>query len=1697
VTSPLLGRTLGEFQVKEQLASGGFGEVFRAEQAALGREAVIKTLHVRHRESQLVVQRFLREAKLASRFDHPYAAHVYAFGAEPDGTLWIAMELVRGTPLDKLLAAQGAIPLARFVPLFERIGEVVQAAHEAGIVHRDLKPGNVMVLARAGRLLPKLLDFGIAKTDGGAAESSGGGVPQEPGDEAFATTMDAQVSTDDQPSPLEGETQDESRLTHAGAALGSPLYMAPEQWADASAVGPPSDLYALGVLAYEALTLRPPFTAKTMALLARAHATAPVPPLGDGLPPALDGVFARALAKDPKERFPSAMAMVAAFREAAGLGGEPVVLPALDEGVRSRALTDAPQPLAEAVAALDGAGNAHQARDALWQITGVAARLVGVLALSARLASALRADAGDRFTEIIRRLRREAFSDEDWLEAARVATHPFRGRADAHPLPELVRLLEAKPGPFAPLLALRSTPAATDGQARELLGRALPHVAELLSALAFLADYPLVVWRGDHAELWMGVRRSVRPRTSIRGAKPAVGQAAIIDRDGAAILSLAPLVQVGAPTPGAADHLFLVEGKGRRGARLVSFPEGFEREDEALWDELRTPFLDTTDEEDGKQSVEHAPFRGLAPFTTADASDYFGREREVEEVVNRLRVQTLVAVVGPSGAGKSSFVHAGVLAALPEAFRAESFRPGAHPLRALAAHLGAQVIVVDQLEEVFTLCEDPGERAAFAEELARLADSGDQRIIVTLRDDFLIRAEGLPGLRLGAGLVLLGTPARDDLLRILRRPLERVGYELDDPALAEEMVDEVAAMPGALALLSFAASKLWAERDRHFRQLRRKAYVAMGGVGGALAQHAEATLAQLRPEEQRLVRVAFQHLVTGAGTRTVVGRKELTRLIEGKGEVLERLISARLLVASEDAAGEERIEVIHEALLGAWPRLVEWRREDAEGSRLRDQLRTAATQWQERGRAKGLLWRGDALAEYEVWRKRRPAPLTSVEEEFAAASVADAARGRRMLVGSSVVLLVALVAGLAVLFAAERKATTAATKLDEQLAAQYFDQGRRALLEHDAVRAVPFLAGAWEHGVRGPEIELLLSLAKERLRGPVLTLQADGAVYLARITADGKVVASTVGDAAIWTAEGRLVNRVRPGGRVYDAILSSDGQIFLVAFEGGVRAYRAADLALLHSWPGPAVGLDIEGARAFVFRLNELTAISPATGQTSWTLPFSATLGFHASPFQGVVVVADEAGAIHAVDAETGERRWTTQAHQGAVTWIDVAPDGSEVLSAGADGRIRSFRFSNGEPLIETKATSAGILAVRWSPDGKLLASTSADGAGHVWDGATGELKATLRGHDGEVPFVGFTADGKQLVTAGRDGTLRIWIAGTGVEIAVLRRHAGAISWLVPSPDGKRFVTSDYAGRIVVWELERHMPDTRVLPVVATRSLALTGDGRRVALTTPEGVEVLDLGRGRNDRLPIETGAFRVRWAPAEDALVVAGNEGIARLWVPGGPTREIPASDGRLVDAALSQDGRVLVTATMESVRSWATANGELSGTFGTEGVIISASLSPSAPIVVTTGAGLARVWDLSNRAPLGELPMTGIVRGDFADDGTFYTAGLGVIAHWRLLPSVELVSRISFTGQAVSTAVTDHFVLAATTDGQTHVWSQASGQLLLTLEHGVGVREVSASRDLRTIGTTVTANQAYLWRLPRDEWNGDGVAALREEPQ
>ncbi|HEX7840082.1 MAG TPA: serine/threonine-protein kinase, partial [Kofleriaceae bacterium] len=368
----LSGRKIGEFVIRERIGEGGFGTVYCCDQPALRREAVIKILHRERQLSVVTVQRFLREAQLASRLDHPFAAHIYGFGIEePDKLLWIAMERVQGVTLAEWLTTHGPMPLAQFVPFFERITAAVQTAHERGIVHRDLKPSNVMVLERAGELLPKLLDFGVAKLLDGAAPLEG--IPDIdyeslletedlPPRRPVAVPGGRVTLTDPEAAPLD------SSLTPKNHTVGSPAYISPEQWDHTVAVWPAADLYALAVVAFEALTGRRPFDGANMAEYSWRHRFGEIPALGGNFPPALDRMFQRALAKRPSDRWGTALELAAALRVASGIGASLADLPRIDAGVRDAWLASAPQPLAESMAELDDARNAHQAHIATQEL---------------------------------------------------------------------------------------------------------------------------------------------------------------------------------------------------------------------------------------------------------------------------------------------------------------------------------------------------------------------------------------------------------------------------------------------------------------------------------------------------------------------------------------------------------------------------------------------------------------------------------------------------------------------------------------------------------------------------------------------------------------------------------------------------------------------------------------------------------------------------------------------------------------------------------------------------------------------------------------------------------------------------------------------------------------------------------------------------------------------------------------------------------------------------------------------------------------------------------------------------------------------------------------------------------------------------------------------------------------------------------
>ena len=1369
------------------------------------------------------------------------------------------MELVRGTTLGRWLRERGPLPLDQHVPFFERVAEVVQTAHDHGIVHRDLKPSNVMMIERAGQLLPKLVDFGIAKlvddaTPAGLASASslaagGASARQEPpARHSAAAEIATLTATSTSPPPDRAAQRWPLRVDFA---LGSPPYMSPEQWCDAESVGTAADVYALGVMAYEALAGRRPFHAGTFTEYVALHCHADVPPLGDGFSPALDRVFQRALAKRPEDRWASALDLAAALRVASGTAAD---LPRLDDGVRDAWLADAPQPLAESIAALDGARNAHQAQDAAHALVGNLLRYLVALALATR--AQVRADREEpELLELVRTARRRDLRSDERVRLLRLLVQPLASVRGAHPIPALIDLVtpcarddgEDSDG-LTPILTLLPTSehAGTDDIVRARLARLVPELTRLLRRLAFVLDYLLVVPRGDAAERWTGLRRPRRAVAAVRGGALVDGHPMLLDREGRVRVDLWPLAQAVAPTEAAEPELFLFDGPGRHGARLIAAPAGFEHHDAGVWEWLAAG-MTVVGPEPGTE--ERPPYLGLSAFAAGDTDRFVGREREVDRFVNRLRRRSLQIVVGPSGAGKSSFLHAGVVPGLPAGWRSVAFRPGSAPLATLAVRLAAAgvagdlrslleaspvaaaavvaqaatgatlVIVIDQLEELFTQCTSAAERGQFAAVVAELAASPEApiRVIGAIRDDFLMQLEGLAPLRslLSPSLVLLGNPSRDELVRIVVEPARRAGYALSDPELARDMVNAVADHPGALALLSFTASRLWELRDRRFRQLTRSAYDAMGGVAGALGQHAEATLAALSATEQRTVREIFRHLVTAEGTRASITPGELRQRLAAldPAAVVDTLVTARLLTIA-DSDGEPQLELIHEALVDAWPRLQQWVRDDVEGTRLRDQLRTAARHWHDRGRPRGLVWRDDALADLERWMRRASGgALSELEAAFVEASRRSA---RRAVWTRRALWLTALI--VVITFAAVRYRSTVQTGLAEDLAAlsvrqRYVEQGREALLRGNSAEALVYLAEARRRGDDSTSVNFMLARAAQPLLAERLRLAApSGRVLSARFSRDGERIV-TAGDAGahVWDAStGRRLFDLPHTDMVYQAIYSPDGASIITAGgDGFVKIWDAETGGLIRELrhgaaDGPVryymlalspdghlvAAIDSRGRLAHVWdgRTGAFVVELPNDLADEPSLTFSA---------DGHWLATTGGNDARVFDVHTWKQVVTLTGPQINVLSFD--PTGPRLATASRLGDASIWAIPSGTRVRHLREVGELIDQIAYAPNGKMIATASRDGTVQVWGATSGQLQTQSRYHRDKIRSIEFDLASTLVLSAGTEGLVIVSDVATGTPMSVLE---GSPTPVVAHFDrsARRVVGASRDGATRIWD---------------------------------------------------------------------------------------------------------------------------------------------------------------------------------------------------------------------------------------------------------------------------------------------------------
>ncbi|WP_428849260.1 nSTAND1 domain-containing NTPase [Streptomyces scabiei] len=953
---------------------------------------------------------------------------------------------------------------------------------------------------------------------------------------------------------------------------------------------------------------------------------------------------------------------------------------------------------------------------------------------------------------------------------------------------------------------------------------------------------------------------------------------------------------------------------------------------EARWKETVTQSAtDGAGDDDGSP----APYRGLARFETGDSGLFFGREQLTTDLVDLLRRRRFAAVFGPSGSGKSSLLRAGLIPVLQNARgrdrRPAAIRiltPGEHPARSHAPVLSPAVasdgdggtdtvILVDQFEEVFTLCHDPDERARFIDLLLTARQPVSRlRVLLAVRGDFYGRCAEHRDLAdaLRDANLLAGPMSPAELRNAVVKPATAAGLTVER-ALTARLVEEVADAPGGLPLLSHALLETW--RRRRGKTLTLTGYEAAGCLDGAIAKTAEDVYGRFTPAQAVAARrVLLRMVVPGDGTadtRRPVHRAGLPDTDQNDSAgVVEALAKARLLTLDGDT-----VELAHESLITAWPRLSGWIEEDRERLRVLRNLTEGAHTWQDLAREKDALFRGSRLASArEHFDDAERGELTDLERAFLKAGRDHQQKGRRryrwVLTAVTGALCLALVAaGLAI---AQRQSAITAQRLAEsrQLAAQ-----SGALLRSDPDLAALLAVHAYRTSPTREAGAALYAAAALPLRRRLVT--GTEPVMSMALSPDGRTLAThgKDGRTGIWDLpEGRLRHSFTAHG------------------SGGVAAF------------GP-------GGRVLAVATGDTIGVWDATtGTRISTLPAAdgAVIGMAFSP-DGHTVAAAYPSAVRVWDVATGRVRHHLTGLD-APQAVVFAADGRTVAAVGHNGSVRVWDTGSGRTRTVRDGRSEGTTAVAFSPDGRTYATVRADGSTRLREVITGTLLRTIRGGFENSRTVVFSPDGRILAVPDSGGTVRRWDAATGTELSTLTTgHRGrGITHVALGPDGRTMVTGNNLDPAVrVHDLPADRPRTTLAgrPGTSVTDLAFGPDARTVSTVGqgPPGraaVQLWDARTGdRRATLPLDRNPARrggdlpitvlrpaaLGFAPNKDVLVArVGENGKAEIRDVGTGRLRQSRAVGSLDKPVFSPDGRLLAfVGNGGALRMWHLSTGAL----------------------------------------------------------------------------------------------------------------------------------------------------------------------------
>lgn len=693
------------------------------------------------------------------------------------------------------------------------------------------------------------------------------------------------------------------------------------------------------------------------------------------------------------------------------------------------------------------------------------------------------------------------------------------------------------------------------------------------------------------------------------------------------------------------------------------------------------------------------------------------------------------------------------------------------------------VILIDQFEEVYSLCKEPAQRHAFIKTLLHAATdpTGDVSVVITLRSDFwgeTQRHEQLNQIIGSDWSINVPAMTEAELREAISAPAKQAGHPLDE-AVIELLIKDSEGREGALPLLQFVLTQIW----EGLREGKKPTtiYRNIKGVGGALACKAEDVYDQLTQSEQEIARRVFIGLVQlGTDIRNAKRRVRIDTLVsmENSRTEVEQVIyafaapGARLLSLSS-LDNHETLEVTHEALFEHWQQLKNWIDASRDNLRFKRRLETASQYWLEQGKPEGLLWRSPDLNLLQEYQRRMSEDMNKVESSFYKASEQSELRrrkNRRLITGSFALgfVLTSLSTGIALWKVRESNQRRIQAELNsvrvlEQSAATLKASGE----VFDALRISMQVAATLLNrqksntsGINGVGTKTALLLretiadAKESNR----FFHSDRLLRTS-FSPDGKILAVASSNGLyLWNLDGSLIKKIEEhSDSVYDAAFSPDGEtVASVGQDGYIRLWNR----------------DGSPLRSIKARSDSLTSVAFS--------PDGKTLA--SGSFDGIIHLWDK----------YGELLRTIDSRSGVVYTIDFSPDGESIISGSSD---KQFFWNRDDGALVKTLEDKRFLG--WSSDGEISAIVNSEGTVTLFNRNREPLKS-LSGFSDNVST--FSSNGKYIATLSRDGIVTIWDIDEGVSM-VLDRSRGRGGTLSFSPDSKTFVFGDYDNHVRLWNL--------------------------------------------------------------------------------------------------------------------------------------------------------------------------------------------------------------------------------------------------------------------------------------------------------